>query len=130
MPTAELGTTSTIRRSSKLRKFTLRGILFLALGIFALYYVAPMYVMIVTSLKTMEEIRQGNLLTLPSQIIWDAWWIAWNGRGYEAGDVFLRPFFWNSMRMEIMFYFLLILKPIHLRLCIQQHMRLLIVHTY
>ena len=56
---------------------------------------------IVTSLKTMEEIRQGNLLTLPNEFVWDAWWIAWNGRGYEAGDVFLRPFFWNSTKMVV-----------------------------
>ncbi|MHA1553777.1 MAG: carbohydrate ABC transporter permease [Alphaproteobacteria bacterium] len=101
MPTAESSTRVTLRRPSKLRKFALRGTLFLALGVFALYYLAPMYVMIVTSLKTMEEIRQGNLLTLPGNFVWDAWWIAWNGRGYEAGDVFLRPYFWNSTKMVV-----------------------------
>ena len=57
--------------------------------------------MIVTSLKSMAEIRQGNLLMLPESLQFDAWKIAWSGRGYEAGDVFLRPFFWNSTKMVV-----------------------------
>jgi glucose/mannose transport system permease protein len=60
-----------------------------------------LYVMIVTSLKSMEEIRQGNLMTLPREIMFDSWKTAWSGRGYAAGDVFLRPFFWNSIKMVV-----------------------------
>jgi len=88
-------------RSALRKKAFYRWLLFLILGIFALYYLAPMYVMIVTSLKSMEEIRQGNLMTLPGEFLLDAWKIAWSGRGYEAGDVFLRPFFWNSTKMVL-----------------------------
>ena len=68
---------------------------------FAIYYLAPMYVMIVTSFKSMEEIRKGNLMMLPKEFLLDAWKIAWGGRGYDAGDVFLRPFFWNSTKMVV-----------------------------
>jgi glucose/mannose transport system permease protein len=89
------------RRSSVLKRTLYRWILFLVLGVFALYYLAPLYVMIVTSLKSMEEIRQGNLISLPKELLFDAWAIAWSGRGYEAGDVFLRPFFWNSTKMVV-----------------------------
>jgi glucose/mannose transport system permease protein len=60
-----------------------------------------MYVMIVTSFKSMEEIRKGNLMMLPKEFLLDAWKIAWGGRGYDAGDVFLRPFFWNSTKMVV-----------------------------
>ena len=49
----------------------------------------------------MEEIRKGNLMMLPNEFLLDAWKIAWGGRGYEAGDVFLRPFFWNSTKMVV-----------------------------
>ena len=49
----------------------------------------------------MEEIRQGNLMTLPREIMFDSWKTAWSGRGYAAGDVFLRPFFWNSIKMVV-----------------------------
>jgi len=57
--------------------------------------------MIVTSLKTMEEIRQGTLLTWPSQLNFESWGVAWGGRGYGAGDTFLRPYFWNSIKMVV-----------------------------
>ena len=100
MPTVDLQIESLERSASRKRIFY-RWLLFLVLGLFALYYLAPLYVMIVTSLKSMEEIRQGNLMTLPEEFLLDAWKIAWSGRGYTAGDVFLRPFFWNSTKMVI-----------------------------
>ena len=100
MPPVDLQIESLERSASRKRTFY-RWLLFLVLGLFALYYLAPLYVMIVTSLKSMEEIRQGNLMTLPGEFLLDAWKIAWNGRGYTAGDVFLRPFFWNSTKMVV-----------------------------
>ena len=90
-----------IERSAYLRRTFYRWLLFIILGIFALYYLAPLYVMIVTSLKSMEEIREGNLMTLPREILFDAWKTAWSGREYDAGNVFLRPFFWNSIKMVV-----------------------------
>ena len=100
MPPVDLQIESLERSASRKRTFY-RWLLFLVLGLFALYYLAPLYVMIVTSLKSMEEIRQGNLMTLPGEFLLDAWKIAWSGRGYAAGDVFLRPFFWNSTKMVV-----------------------------
>jgi glucose/mannose transport system permease protein len=89
-----------LERSASRKKLFYRWLLFLVLGLFALYYIAPLYVMIITSLKSMEEIRQGNLMTLPGEIIFDSWKTAWSGRGgIDAGNVFLRPFFWNSIKM-------------------------------
>ena len=89
-----------LERSALRKKTFYRWLLFLVLGLFALYYIAPLYVMIITSLKSMEEIRQGNLMTLPGEIIFDSWKTAWSGRGgIDAGNVFLRPFFWNSIKM-------------------------------
>jgi glucose/mannose transport system permease protein len=91
-----------LERSASRKKTFYRWLLFLVLGIFALYYLAPLYVMIITSLKSMEEIRQGNLMTLPGEIIFDSWKTAWSGRdGIDAGNVFLRPFFWNSIKMVV-----------------------------
>ncbi len=46
----------------------LRALLFLILGLFVLYYSLPLFVMIVTSLKSLEEIRAGSLLGLPQAI--------------------------------------------------------------
>jgi glucose/mannose transport system permease protein len=44
---------------------SLRVLLYLILGFFALFYLAPLYVMVATSLKSVDEIRLGNLLALP-----------------------------------------------------------------
>ena len=57
-----------LEQSSKNKKIIYRWILFIILGLFAIYYIAPLYVMVVTSLKTMEEIRQGNLFSFPSSL--------------------------------------------------------------
>ena len=101
MPAADPHQMEAVERSSARKRTFFRWLLFLLLGLFAIYYLAPMYVMIVTSLKSMEEIRQGNLMTLPNEILFDSWRTAWSGRGYAAGDVFLRPFFWNSIKMVV-----------------------------
>ena len=90
-----------LERSASRKRIFYRWLLFLILGLFGIYYLAPLYVMIVTSMKSMEEIRQGNLMTLPREIMFDSWKTAWSGRGYAAGDVFLRPFFWNSIKMVV-----------------------------
>lgn len=90
-----------LEQSGARKRAVYRWILYLILGLFAVYYLTPLYVMIVTSLKSMAEIRQGNLLMLPEALQFDAWKIAWSGRGYDAGDVFLRPFFWNSTKMVV-----------------------------
>ena len=90
-----------LEMKSKYTNMFLRWFLYFALILFALYFIFPLYVMVVTSLKTMEEIRQGTLLTWPSGLNFDSWAVAWGGRGYGAGDTFLRPYFWNSFTMVI-----------------------------
>ena len=87
-----------LEKKSKITNLLLRWFLYFVLVLFASYFIFPLYVMIVTSLKTMEEIRQGTLLTLPSGLNFESWGVAWEGRGYGAGDTFLKPYFWNSIK--------------------------------
>ena len=35
------------------------------------------------------------------QLNFESWSVAWGGRGYGAGDTFLRPYFWNSIKMVV-----------------------------
>ena len=86
-----------LEMKSKYTNMFLRWFLYFVLILFASYFIFPLYVMVVTSLKTMEEIRQGTLLTWPSYLNFDSWLVAWGGRGYGAGDTFLKPYFWNSI---------------------------------
>ena len=53
---------------SKITNLLLRWFLYFILILFASYFIFPLYVMIVTSLKTMEEIRPVSYthLTLPT----------------------------------------------------------------
>ena len=90
-----------LEETSKRKNTIYRWILYSMLGIFVFYYLTPLYVMIVTSFKTMPEIRQGNLFSLPNSLRLDAWKQAWDGTGYTGGDVFLKPYFWNSIKLVV-----------------------------
>ena len=68
---------------------------------FALIYLAPLYVMLVTSLKDIEEIRSGNLIALPEHINFSAWVKAWNSACTGSECEGLAPYFWNSVRIVI-----------------------------
>ncbi|WP_423839183.1 carbohydrate ABC transporter permease [Undibacterium luofuense] len=67
----------------------------------ALYYLAPLYVMLTTSVKTLDEIRSGNLLDLPHQISLQAWQKAWSGACTGVSCEGLAPYFWNSVRITV-----------------------------
>jgi len=78
-----------------------RVVLWTALGLFALWFLTPLYVMIVTSLKDMDQIRGGNLMDLPSRPSFASWGKAWNQActGTDCGG--LKPFFLNSVMMVV-----------------------------
>jgi glucose/mannose transport system permease protein len=67
----------------------------------ALFFVAPLYVMLATSLKDAEQIRQGNLLSLPASLSLDAWSMAWSSACTGVDCRGLQPYFWNSVRMAV-----------------------------
>ncbi|MEM7301724.1 MAG: carbohydrate ABC transporter permease [Pseudomonadota bacterium] len=60
------------------RRFSRRNIfIYGTLIIVAIYYALPLYVMIVTSLKGMPEIRLGNIFSPPVEITFQPWVKAW-----------------------------------------------------
>lgn len=67
----------------------------------ALYYLMPLYVMLSTSFKTLDEIRAGNLLSLPGSIHGEAWVKAWSSACTGVQCEGLAPFFWHSLKMVI-----------------------------
>ncbi len=83
-------------------KFTpARAAIYILLIFFALYALAPLYVMIVTSLKSLDEIRAGNLLSLPHSLTAEAWAKAWGSACIGVRCEGLAPFFWNSIAMTV-----------------------------
>ena len=79
----------------------MRSILFILLGIFAIYYLMPLFVMITTSLKSLEEIRTGSLIDLPREVTFDAWKTAWSSACTGIQCEGLKPFFWNSVLLAV-----------------------------
>ncbi len=86
---------------NRIAKLTLRWLLYAILGLFALYYLMPLFVMVTTSLKSLEEIRTGDLVALPREVTFDAWKTAWAGActGIQCEGV--KPFFWNSVLIAV-----------------------------
>lgn len=78
-----------------------RGTLYALLGLFALYYLIPLFVMVVTSLKSLEELRTGSLLALPREVTLQPWATAWSGACVGIQCEGLRPYFWNSVLMVV-----------------------------
>jgi len=75
--------------------------LYTLLLIFAAYYILPLIVVLSTSLKDLDEIRNGTLLSLPAEINFDAWGYAWNEACIGVSCTGLKPYFWNSVAMTI-----------------------------
>jgi glucose/mannose transport system permease protein len=67
----------------------------------ALFFLAPLYVMVATSLKDAEQIRSGNLLSLPHSLNFESWRLAWSTACTGVDCRGLAPFFWNSVIMAV-----------------------------
>ncbi len=78
-----------------------RVVIYALLIIFAAYYLLPLYVVLTTSFKPMDEVRAGNLLALPQAWTFEPWRKAWDGACTGVDCSGLQPFFWNSVKMVI-----------------------------
>ncbi len=67
----------------------------------AVYYLIPLYVMMVTSLKGMPEIRMGNIFSPPMEITFEPWVKAWATACTGLNCDGLSRGFWNSVRITI-----------------------------
>lgn len=56
-----------------------RGTIYLALILAVFFFLAPFWVMLVTSLKSMEELRAGSIFAWPETPSLRAWTAAWSG---------------------------------------------------
>ena len=84
------------------RNIILYGVLIVA----AVYYLIPLYVMVVTSLKGMPEIRLGNIFSPPMEITFEPWVKAWATACTGLNCDGLSRGFWNSVRITVPSVFL------------------------
>ncbi|WP_432350071.1 carbohydrate ABC transporter permease (plasmid) [Shinella yambaruensis] len=87
------------RRSGRLP--IARMILFLILGLFAAIYLIPLFIMVITSFKTLDEVRAGNLLSLPTAPTVAPWLKAWSEACIGMSCSGMAPYFWNSVKMVV-----------------------------
>ena len=67
----------------------------------ALFFLLPLYVMLVTSLKSMDEIRAGSIFALPLAATIEPWRQAWSEVCTGAACDGVRAGFWNSVAIAV-----------------------------
>lgn len=83
--------------SKNLPRILIYGVLLIA----AFFFLAPLYVMLATSFKDAEQIRSGNLLSLPYGLNFDSWKLAWSAACTGVDCRGLQPYFVNSVIMAV-----------------------------
>lgn len=75
--------------------------IYTTLIVFAIFYLLPLFVMVVTSFKTLDEIRDGNMLQLPQAPTTEAWLKAWGTACVGLACEGIKGYFWNSIKMVV-----------------------------
>lgn len=78
-----------------------RIFIYSALLFFCLVYLMPLFVMALTSFKTLPDIKAGNLMSLPKEWVFDAWYKAWDTACTGVKCEGIKGYFWNSFQMVI-----------------------------
>ncbi len=78
-----------------------RTFIYLVLILFALFYMLPLYVMLVNSVKPLSEITGGGMMSLPQVWTLEPWAKAWSTAQIGVQPTGLKPYFWNSISMVV-----------------------------
>ena len=76
---------------------TNRILIYGLLSFAALFYLLPLAVMLITSLKDLDEVRAGTILSLPQSINLEAWSKAWGSACTGVSCEGLKGYFMNSV---------------------------------
>ncbi len=74
---------------------------YLVLIVAALFFLIPLWVTLVTSFKSMDEIRVGNIVALPSAPTLQPWISAWSSACTGLACNGISVGFWNSIRILV-----------------------------
>ncbi len=67
----------------------------------AIFFLLPLWIMLLTSIKTMDEIRLGNILAWPGVMTFESWITAWSSACTGLTCDGISVGFWNSIRILI-----------------------------
>ena len=78
-----------------------RAVIYGLLGFFAIVYLLPLVVMVMTSLKPLQEVTGGNMFWLPQDLTFEPWTKAWGTACVGLTCEGLKGYVWNSVKMVI-----------------------------
>ena len=78
-----------------------RVLIYLVLLLFALFYLLPFVIMVLNSLKPLDEIRGGKMMALPETWTIQPWLSAWSTAQLGVEPTGLKPYFLNSIKMVV-----------------------------
>ena len=78
-----------------------RGVLYALLALAAAWYLVPLAMMLLNSVKPLEEIQRGNMVFLPETFTLAPWRAAWSTAQIGVDPTGLKPYFLNSIAMVV-----------------------------
>src|SRR5450432_3414588 len=87
--------------AARLSRASRYGFVYPVLIVFAAFFLVPMVVVVLNSLRSFEEITQGSVLGLPRSFQWRNWSEAWSGYCMAGNCTGIRPYMWNSLVIAI-----------------------------
>ena len=81
---------------------TTRIVIYELLLLFALVYLVPLFAMVMTSLKPLDEVTGGNMFALPKRMTFAPWVDAWGEARIGVSETRgINGYFWNSIKMVV-----------------------------
>ena len=77
------------------------GFVYPVLIAFAAFFLLPMAVVVLNSLRSFEEITQSSVLGLPRAPQWKNWADAWSGYCIAGSCSGIKPYMWNSLALAV-----------------------------
>lgn len=78
-----------------------RAVVYTVLIVCAIFFLFPLYIMIITSLKNIQEIQSGNIFIPTMNPTFDAWEKAWNSACTGLYCEGIKVGFWNSIKITV-----------------------------
>jgi glucose/mannose transport system permease protein len=78
-----------------------RVVVYGLLALFAVIYLLPLVVMVMTSLKPLDEVTGGNMFYLPKDLTFEPWEKAWGTTCVGLTCAGIKGYVWNSVKMVV-----------------------------
>jgi glucose/mannose transport system permease protein len=78
-----------------------RFVIYAVLVAFAAFYLLPLFVVVLNSVRSTEDINHSSVIGLPTAFVWSNFSHTWSSYCIAEHCSGIRPYFWNSMKMVV-----------------------------